>query len=127
MILINFSHPLTPEHLASVEALTGEPVERVETLPVQFDNSQPFRPQLDELVGGLPLTAEELQTKPILINPPALNIITALLLADLHGRMGYFPPVLRLRPAAGILPPRYEVAEILNLQELRDQARKKRY
>ena len=31
---------------------------------------------------------------------PSLNFIAALLLAELHGRMGYFPPVARTRPAA---------------------------
>ncbi len=30
--------------------------------------------------------------------------ITALVLAELHGRMGYFPPVIRLRPAKDALP-----------------------
>jgi len=56
-----------------------------------------------------------------------LNFITALPLAALHGRMGYFPPVIRLRPAADSLPPRYEVVEILNLQAVRDAARQERY
>jgi len=40
--------------------------------------------------------------------------------------MGYFPPVLRLRPVKDALPPRFEPAEILNLQALRDQARSRR-
>ena len=48
------------------------------------------------------------------------------MLAELHGRLGYFPPVLRLRPVEGALPPRFEVAEILNLQDVRDAARAKR-
>jgi hypothetical protein len=48
-------------------------------------------------------------------------------LAELHGRMGYFPPILRLRPVEGAIPPRFEVAEIINLQALRDAARKERY
>jgi len=43
----------------------------------------------------------------ILVNTPSLNFITAMLLAKLHGRMGYFPPIIRLRPANGSLPPRY--------------------
>ena len=47
-------------------------------------------------------------------------------LAELHGRMGYYPPVVRLRPVPDSLPPRYEVAEILNLQAVRDDARRKR-
>jgi hypothetical protein len=40
--------------------------------------------------------------------------------------MGYFPAHVRTRPVADALPPRYEVAEILNLQAVRDQARMQR-
>ena len=127
MLLLNFSHPLTPEQIAQAEALTGQRLERIIELPVQFDNEQPFPPQLAELSAAIPLSAAELQTAPILVNPPALNFITALLLAELHGRMGYFPPIVRLRPLPGRLPPRYEIAEILNLQAVRDASRTKRY
>lgn len=127
MILLNFSHPLTPEQIAQVQELTGQPVDQVISLPVQFNNEEPFLPQLAALVDQIPLNQQDLQTRPILINPPSLNFITALLLAELHGRMGYFPPIIRLRPLAGSLPPRYEAAEILNLQAVRDAARPKRY
>ena len=126
MILLNLSHPLTPDQLAQIETLTGQPVERVLALPAQFDHAQPFGPQLEALMAQIDLSAEAWQTAPILVNPPSLNFITALVLAELHGRMGYFPPVIRLRPVAGALPPRYEVAEILNLQAARDAARLKR-
>jgi hypothetical protein len=127
MILLNFSHPLTPEQVAQAEALTGQKVEQIIPLSVQFDNDQPFLTQLQALIAQLPLSAETLQTTPILVNPPSLNFITALVLAELHGRMGYFAPVIRLRPIQGSLPPRYEVAEILNLQAVRDAARQTRY
>jgi hypothetical protein len=127
MFLLNFSHPLTPDQLAKVEALSGQAIEQVIPLTVQFDPEQSFLPQLQVLFTQIPLTSEELQTRAILVNPPALNVIAVLLLAELHGRMGYFPPVVRLRPVAGSLPPRYEVAEILNLQAIRDEARKRRY
>ena len=59
-------------------------------------------------------------TLPLLINPPALNVIAVTLLAELHGGMDYFPAVGRLRPLDGTLPPRFEVAEIINLQAVRD-------
>jgi hypothetical protein len=127
MILLNFSHPLTPEQQAQVEALLGKPIERTITLPVHFDNQAPFLPQLQRLVEQVPLTAGALQSTPLVVNPPSLNFITALLLAELHGRMGYFPPVLRLRPVSDSLPPSYEVAEILNLQAVRDAARQMRF
>ncbi len=127
MIVLNFAHPLTEEQKAQIEALTGEAVERVIAVPVHFDNQKPFVPQLQDLMARIPLTPEEWQTARILVNPPSLNFITALLLAELHGRMGYFPPILRLRPVPGAVPPRYEVAEILNLQDVREQARGRRF
>ena len=126
MLLLNFSHPLTADQLAQLEALTGAPVERVMAVASQFDVQQPFAPQVQALLASLPLTADEWQTTPLLIVPPALNFITAVLLAELHGRIGYFPAIVRLRPLAGSLPPRFEVAEIINLQAVRDQARLRR-
>jgi hypothetical protein len=127
MILLNFSHPLTEQQKQRIEEITGQHIERVIDLPVHFENEKPFVLQLESLMAKITLSSEEWQTESILVNPPALNFITALLLADLHGRMGYFPPILRLRPIAGSLPPRYEVAEVLNLQEVRDRARGSRY
>ncbi len=127
MLLLNFSHPLTDAQKAQIEALTGERIAQVIAVPVHFDNEQPFHPQLEALLARVPLTPEQWQTEPILINLPALNFIAALLLADLHGRMGYFPPIIRTRPVPGAVPPRYEVAEILNLQAVRDAARAQRY
>ena len=122
MILLNFSHPLTSAQLAQIEALTGATVERVIAAPAQFDTQQPFAPQVEALLAQIPLTGEEWQTAPLLIVPPALNFITAVLLAELHGRMGYFPAIVRIRPVEGSLPPRFEVAEIINLQAIRDAA-----
>jgi hypothetical protein len=126
MILLNLSHPLTPAQLEQVVALAGKPIDQVIELPVQFDSTQPFLPQLAALAESIPLSAQQLQGEPIIVNPPSLNFITALLLAELHGRMGYFPPVLRLRLVPDSLPPQYEVAEILNLQVVREDARRKR-
>jgi hypothetical protein len=127
MILLNFSHPLTPEQIGTIERLTSQPVTELIDLPVQFDNDAPFIPQLAELAARIPIDATRLQSEPLVVNLPSLNFITGLLLAELHGRMGYFPPVVRLRPVESSLPPRYEVAEVLNLQAVRDEARKRRY
>lgn len=127
MLILNFSHPLSSEQIAQIEQLSEKRVEQVFDIPVQFENDQPFLPQLEALMNLIPLTGIQLQTAQILVNPPSLNFITALLLAELHGRMGYFPPITRLRPRPGSLPPVYEVAEILNLQTVRDDARRRRY
>jgi hypothetical protein len=126
MILLNFSHPLTPDHLAQVETLAGAAVERVLDVPAHFDTVRPFTEQVQALVDSVGLTPQEWQTLSLLVNPPALNFIAVTLLAELHGRCGYFPAVLRMRPIPGSTPPRFEVAELINLQAVRDAARLRR-
>ncbi len=91
-----------------------------------FDNNRSFAEQVQELLDSVTLTPTQWQTEQIVIVPPALSYITAVLLAELHGRMGYFPTIIRLRPVEGAVPPRFEVAEIINLQEVRENARRKR-
>jgi len=126
MILLNFAHPLTNDHLKQIESLTGQPIERVIEIGSQIDPQQPLVPQVAELADRAGLSLAEWQTLPLLINPPALNFSAVTLLAELHGRCGYFPAHLRMRPVQGALPPRYEVAEILDLHIVRDEARQKR-
>jgi len=126
MILLNFSHPLTPDHLAQIEALAGDTVARVVNVPAQFDHDQGFAGQVKALADRVGLTSQEWQTVPLLVNPPAFNFIAVTLLAHLHGRCGYFPTVLRMRPIPGSTPPRFAVAELVNLQTVREVARQRR-
>jgi hypothetical protein len=126
MIVLNFSHPLTAAQRSQIETLAGQPIADVRELPTQFDEQQPFAPQLASLMGTINLTPAEWQSAPILVMLPSLNFIAAALLAELHGRMGYFPPVVRTRPVAESLPRRYEVAELLDLQNIREGARRQR-
>lgn len=41
----------------------------------------------------------------------------------LHGRMGYFPGIIRIRPVEGTIFSKFEVAELINLQQIRESAR----
>ncbi|RRR70001.1 MAG: hypothetical protein EI684_14165 [Candidatus Viridilinea halotolerans] len=125
MLLLNYAHPLTAEQIEQVVALTGSQPE-VRTIAVQADRSQAFGPQAGALADAAGLSAEAWQTTPLLINPPGLAPLALALLAEVHGRCGYFPPIINLRPIAQSLPPRFEVAEIINLQALREAARAKR-
>jgi hypothetical protein len=126
MLILNFAHPLTEAQRAQVEALTGQTIERVVEIDSQIDPQQPLVPQAVALADQAGLSSAEWQTLPILINPPSLNFIAVALLAELHGRCGYFPAHLRMRPVQGSLPSQYEVAEVLNLQAVRDAARGRR-
>jgi hypothetical protein len=126
MILVSFSHPLTEAQLASIEKLTQEKITQCIEVKTHFNETQPYTEQARALVEAAGLTPAQWQQERLLINPPSLSAIAALVLAEVHGRCGYFPAVLRLRPIVGSTPPQFEVAEILNLQAVREQARQQR-
>lgn len=126
MIVLNFAHPLTDEHRAAIEARCGSPVGRVIDAPVKFDSDRSFAEQTAALLDALPLTPADWQTLPLLVNPPSFAAAAVCVLAELHGRCGYFPAAVRLRPVAGSVPVRYEVAELVDLQAARNAARARR-
>ncbi len=126
MKIINFAHPITKEQEKKISELCQQPIDEIIDVPTYFDSQKPFVEQVQALIASIKLSSKVWQTDPLLINLPSFNIITALLLAELHGRMGYFPSIIRLKSVEGALPPKFEVAEILKLQDLRDSARNKR-
>lgn len=126
MFVINFSHPLNKVHLQKIEELAQQKIEQVIEVNSHIDQQKPFVEQIVELVDRVGFTPEKWQTLPFILNPPALNISAVTLLAEVHGRCGYFPAVVRLRPVEGSLPPQFEVAEIINLHQVREEARKRR-
>lgn len=126
MLILNFSHPLTDDQKNQIETLISRPIDEIRDIPAQIDHHQPFAPQIEALIEVCDLTPQEWQSTPLLVVPPALNFIAVALLAELHGLMGYFPDCVRLRPVEGARPPRFEVAEILNLQAFREAGRGRR-
>jgi hypothetical protein len=125
MLILNFTHPLTEEHTAQIEALAGIPIDEIRPIPVQIDQTEPLEPQIAALVDAVQLTSQEWQTRSLLINPPGYAPAAFVLLAELHGRIGHFPSLIRLRPKSGPVTT-YEVTELLNLQSVREAARKRR-
>ncbi len=125
IVLLNYTHPLTSDQLAQVAALLGEPPDQ-RRIAVQVDRARPLAEVAAELADAAALGPAEWQTSALLINPPALAPVVLALAAELHGRCGYFPAMLNVRPIAGANPPRYEIAEVVNLQAIRDLARTRR-
>jgi hypothetical protein len=126
MIIINFAHPLTDAQLQEIQALVEVKITTVLEISNQINPEAPLAPQIEKMLDKTGFNPQEWQTNTLLINLPSLNYSAAAVLAQLHGRMGYFPPVLRLRPLTKEIPLRYAVTEILNLQAMREQAREKR-
>jgi len=126
MLILNFTHPLTPEHIAQIESLAGTTIEEVHTIPLQINQEEPLSAQISAIADATGLSSEKWQTRQLLINPPGYAPAAFVLLAELHGRIGHFPTLIRLRPKPGAVTT-YEVAELLNLQTTRESARRSRY
>lgn len=125
MLILNFSHPLTHEQQAQIETLAQVPIAEIRTIPVQIEQDTPLVAQIVAVADAAKLTPEEWQTRTLIINPPGYAPAAFVLLAELHARIGHFPTLLRLRPKYGATTA-YEVAELLNLQNVREDARRRR-
>lgn len=125
-VIVNFAHPITEEQCEQIAQNTGLYISEVVQphIPVHFDEANSFSEQVRRLVDSVPLTQEEWQGIPILVNVPGFATITATLLAELHGRMGHFPKVIRFkRSQDGVNG--FEFGEILQLQDIRTVARER--
>ncbi len=123
--LLNFARELTLEQRQQIEIALGKQVGKLINQTARFDDARPYGPQCVALAEQVGLTAAEWETLSILVNPPGFTPGALCLLSELHGRMGYFPAVVRLRPVNGSTPPCFELAEIMNLQALRNAARER--
>lgn len=126
MIVLNFSHPFAEHHIRQIEHLASRAVGAVVEIDSQVDLQRPLQSQVEEMAVRAGLSREDWEARPVLVNLPSLNHIAAVLLAHLHGRTGYFPTIVRLRPIAGRIPQEFEVAELIDLQATRDGARRAR-
>ncbi|MEI7643914.1 MAG: CRISPR-associated protein Csx15 [Chloroflexales bacterium] len=122
MLLLNYSHPIPADQLTRVAAICGATPE-VREVGAQIDRIRPIAEVARALADAAALSPDDWQTTPLILNPPALAPLALALIAELHGRCGAFPAMLNVRPVADSIPTRYEVAEVVNLQALREASR----
>jgi len=113
-LVLNFSaHPLLPGQRQAIQTRLDWP--RLEVVDAWLGNvseDHDFVAEVVRYVDKIDLLPQEWQT--------------CRLLAELHGRLGYFPDIVRLRPAPAPAEEKFEVAEIVPTQAVRNQARAKR-
>ncbi len=126
MLLLNFGHPLTAEQRAQIEELTGRQIDHTIEANLQVDQALPLRPQIVIATDQIALTTSDWQTQALLVNLPGYAPVAACLLAEIEGRSGHLPSIIKMRPVADSLLTEYEVVEIINLQDLRAEARTRR-
>lgn len=124
VIVVNFSHPLGPDQLAELEALTGAAVE-VHSVFVHLDLDAPLEPQIQACIDAVPLTADEWQAVPLVVVLPGIAIAAAMVLAEVHGLRGHFPTCITATLVDEIIP-RFAMRELVGLERIRNHARQRR-
>jgi len=128
--VLNFGHPLSDGAQAVLEEYLQGPVQTVR-MPFELDLDRPTGIQVTTRVNEMAMllrgAAARLDgTAPVVVVLPGITEGAAALLAELHGRLGAFPRVVRLRRRAdGTWLP--DAAEpLLDLEKLRNEARGRR-
>jgi len=118
MILINFANAFNAYQVRELEILAGESLGRTFRFRIVTESDMPIARQLLRLMEKLSLTPEEIAQEIFVVNLPNHNVHAALVVAALYKRLGFFPRVVRTRPSMYSIPPRTEVVELLDLQEV---------
>ena len=121
-------HRAVRDTLAEASAALGEDIAGlIRSGPKeQLDLTRPFREQAQQLFASVGLADRDWERLAVLVHLPDSGAASAIILAVLHAKMGRFPAVLRMRAVPDRMPPRLEVAEIIDVQRLRDEARVRR-
>lgn len=127
-LILNFSgHPVLP---GQVKAITRQMRwASAEVIDVALGNvaeDHKFVSEIEKAIDKIDLSAEEWQTTTFVVVPAGYSAVWTVIQAILHGRLGHFPDVVRLRPAPPLSFEKFEVAEIMNLHEVRHHSREKR-
>lgn len=120
--LLNFAREFTAQQRTQLEIRLRERLHRVISLPARFDDTKPYGPQCTALVDQIGWTPAMWESLPVVVNPPGFVPGALCLLAELHGRMGHFPSVVRLRPIEQNDKIIFVLGEVINLQMVRNGA-----
>jgi transcriptional regulator with XRE-family HTH domain len=101
IIVLNFAHPLTAQQQAQIEELSNTKIENIITISTLINEEEPLEPQIASLIEAVDQSTHDWYKRDILINPPGYAPAAILLLAEIHGRIGHFPTLIRMRPKHG--------------------------
>ncbi len=126
MVVINLSsHPLTEEQRNQLQRLERAYIVEEIDVPVHVDPMNPIEHQIEALIEEIDFCIEEWSGTPLYIVLPGLSPFAAAVLAYMHGLRGGFPKAVWIYQSPSD-PSCYEIAQIINLQQLRDNARRMR-
>ena len=123
ILVLNFARPLTAQQQTQIEELSSTTIENIINIPTLINEEERLEPQIANLIEAVDQSIHDWHKRDILVNPPGYAPAAILLLAEIHGRIGHFPTIIRMRPNHTSITT-YEIIELLNPQTIRDAARK---
>lgn len=126
IIIVNFTHPLTEDQLQDIRRELNCIIQRIIECRVQFDHERSFAEQAREVVDKVDLNSREWQSAPIAVCLPGLSEAAVTILAEIHGRSGHFPTIIRRKPVTAEGATHYEFTEAIDLAAIRDNSRAER-
>jgi hypothetical protein len=124
MTILNLASPLSSEDTSIIAALCGRKARRVVDVAAAFSETDPLAPQVRAMLDGLGFSSSDWQNQSIVLNLPPDPVASALIVAEIAGRRGRTPSVVRWKRTAGAT--RMEPAEVISLHEIRKEARHQR-
>lgn len=127
-LILNFSgHPVLDAQKRDIGQMMHWSSSEVINVPIgNVPEDHNFISSIEKAVQKIALSPEEWQSTPVVVIPAGYSQIWSVVMAELHGRLGYFPDVVRLRESSTVSNEKFEVAEIMNLREVRHNSRDKR-
>lgn len=118
MKILNFSHAISDEQFAQLHENFGLDIAPEDVIGVKtdLDLAQSLGPQAVALVNEIGWARAEWETTATLVILPSHPDIAVLVAAEIEGRRGHLPDILRRKPVrdekSGVM--RFEVVEIIN-------------
>lgn len=121
-IVLNFSHPFTDTQGDEIARLVGDEwgIQPIGDLSRQYryNTAEELAEQVREQVAAAGISPWAWQNCKIVVNLPAHSGGAMIALVEMHGRMGYFPTVLRVERAED----GFHFTEAIDLEKLRLRA-----
>lgn len=120
MVILNFAEPLSADDISAVASMHGRKARKVLDVRAQFLPDLPLAPQVRNLVDGIGFSRNEWQSLSLVVCLPSDAVAATLLVAEIAGRRGRTPAVVRFRVDAR--SGRREPNEVISLHEVRKSA-----
>ncbi|KAF0208377.1 MAG: hypothetical protein FD171_860 [Actinobacteria bacterium] len=124
--IVNFGHALTPAVVDEIVEAAGCEGFSLHEVEFAANLSELLEPQVVAAIDATNIDPGDWPRLNLVVGLPTHAPLTAVVLAELHGRLGHFPAIVRFAPDDGALVRNYRLAEVLNLEAMRSRARTRR-